>query len=168
MKSVSSCTDYNGYLEPYQTFKMEHFAKIVNKFSPLTTFAKNFILGVLLGFKYTCADHKSIGNLLIFWKRESLLIRIIFLSLFHKANFRKEGYPHIAVFRWYSFFMSNMKGDMLSYKYTCGHKILWKYIKNVKIYLPFIWIKNRRKNLNYSQKIKFFKSLVYVGFDEMF
>ena len=35
------------------TSKMEHFAKIVNGFQPLTIFAKSFILDVRLGSKFT-------------------------------------------------------------------------------------------------------------------
>ena len=38
-----------SYSEPIQTSKMELFGKIVNGFSPLTIFAKSYILDVWLG-----------------------------------------------------------------------------------------------------------------------
>ena len=43
--------DPKPYSEPYQTSKMESFAKIVNGFQPLTIFAKRSIIDAGWGFE---------------------------------------------------------------------------------------------------------------------
>ena len=49
LKKISHTQSYS---EPYQTSKMEHFAKIVNGWKPFTTFAKHSILDVSQGSEY--------------------------------------------------------------------------------------------------------------------
>ena len=44
------------YSEPYQTSKMERFARVVNAFKPLTIFAERSILDVWQGSEYACFE----------------------------------------------------------------------------------------------------------------
>ena len=41
-----------AYSEPFQTYKMERFAKIVNNFQPLTIFTNRSILDIWEGYEY--------------------------------------------------------------------------------------------------------------------
>ena len=75
----SNCFHIRGavaHLEPSQTSKMEHFAKIVNIFKPLTIFAKTTILDVWLGSVYVSrvntSEPMSLLNILI--KRRMLIV----------------------------------------------------------------------------------------------
>ena len=53
--------DSDAYSEPYQTFKMERFAKIVNGEKSLTISAKRTILDVWHGSEYPSdSDHKKV------------------------------------------------------------------------------------------------------------
>ena len=45
-----------AYSEPCQTSKMERFAKIINSFQPLTTFAKRSILDVWQGSEFASRE----------------------------------------------------------------------------------------------------------------
>ena len=46
------------YLEPCETSKMKHLVEIVTGFSPLTIFAKKFLLNVCKGSEYT-STHRT-------------------------------------------------------------------------------------------------------------
>ena len=56
-----------AYLEPYQTSKMEIFAKIANAWKPLIIFAKCSILDVWEGSEYASALFK-VPNQVVFPK----------------------------------------------------------------------------------------------------
>ena len=49
----------NGYSEPCQTSKMEHFVKIGNGWIPLNIFAKRSTLDILQGSEYASASDKD-------------------------------------------------------------------------------------------------------------
>ena len=52
---------------------MEHFAKIVNGFQPLTMFAKSSILNIWLSFEYTTAHGDDVINVFQFIRQISLM-----------------------------------------------------------------------------------------------
>lgn len=49
-----------AYAEPYQRYKMQCFAKIVNTKKPLTMFAKHYLLDVWAGSEYTSGCYAEI------------------------------------------------------------------------------------------------------------
>ena len=54
------------YSEPCHTSKMEHFAKIVNGFQPLTILVKGSVLDVCQGFEYASSYNITIESI---WPR---------------------------------------------------------------------------------------------------
>ena len=54
---VSLIPREEGYSEPRQTYKIEHFTKIDNDWKPLTIFAKSSIISVWLFSEYTTVEY---------------------------------------------------------------------------------------------------------------
>ena len=51
--------DSEAYLKPSRTSRMENLVKKVNRFQPLTMFAKSSILDMRLGSEYNFDDKRS-------------------------------------------------------------------------------------------------------------
>ena len=75
-----------AYSEPCQTSKIERFAKIVNVFQPLTTFAKRTILDVWQGSEYPSELVYLLWHLFI-----KLLLPSIFVAFGITKKLQKKG-----------------------------------------------------------------------------